>query len=153
MKKLLLFLTVAALFLAPYASNAQTGKDQALETMGSVSAMLVYNTYLSIGAIADGFEKEAYDAETVKALMDEQDGAMNEIINSFDALLESGFVTSEGDKEYVDKLQEACGTLKEMADDLSTYSGNKSTGNADIFQATRNKAWGEISDILGLEEE
>lgn len=128
------------------------GKTEALESIGAVSGMFLYNSYVAIGALADGFEDDVYDAETIKSLMEEQQSVMTNMTESFNKLLNSGFVTDASDKEYLEDAKEICALLKTMAGNLSDYSGDKSTGHSDTFQATRKQTWSKISALLGLEE-
>lgn len=154
MKKIIALLILAAgsLALMPAKTHAQTGKNEALESLGAISGMLVYNTYVGIGAIADGFSTDAYDAETVKSLMEEQQSAMTSIMESLDKLATSGFLTDPADKQYVNDAKDICNTLKTMAGHLAAYSQDKSTTNSDAFQASRTSAWKQISALLDFEE-
>jgi hypothetical protein len=154
MKNLFILLAFCAglATLNPTNLIAQTGKKEALESLGAISGIMLYNTYVSIGAMADGFATETYDAETIKSLMDEQQSSMASAVETFDKLLASGFVTEAADKKYVEDAKEICGLLKSMAGNLSDYSTDKSTEHSDAFQETRKEAWSKIAALLGFEE-
>src|SRR5436190_1258709 len=73
MKTLRLFLiSVFAFGLTNFAFAQDDGKTEALTALGSASGLLMYNTYVGIGAIADGYSGDVYDSTTVASLMTEQ---------------------------------------------------------------------------------
>ena len=151
-KRILLLLVLAFTLVSPCSLVAQDGKDKALESLGMLSGLAVYNTYVAIGAIGDGYESEAYDGETVVALMDEQKAVLTTIINDYDELLASGFITAEDDKAFVADTKEICSILKTMADHLSAYTRDKSETNSTAFQSARESAWNKIAVLLDIEQ-
>lgn len=144
----ILLFAVLILVLQP-AVKAQTGKDAALTALGGTCGALMYNTYLAIGATADGYNAEAYDVETVRALMEEQIGTIATLKDQFKSLINSGFLTNPSDKEYMQEITSTMSLLSTQATALRDYvDGN---GTADAFETARQNSWAKIAELLGLE--
>ena len=62
MKKIFTLVTISVLFFQN--SFSQTGKDAALETLGATGGMLLYNTYVAIGAVGDAQSGKCYEDST-----------------------------------------------------------------------------------------
>lgn len=156
MKKIYFFfvLLLSSLFL-PQNLLAQTcqGKSQALETIGSISGGMLYNTYVSIGVIADGFHDKVYDAEYTRALMDEQITLIASVDSSLMKLEQSGFLTDTSDIRYLKEIRIAFGYLSNEAYYLKLYANDSSDSNADNFQYYREKAWKLIAVLLDIKED
>lgn len=153
MKNILTF-CILSLFMFGFV-NAQTSnvkEDAALHTLGATSGLLVYQTYMVIGAVADGHNAEAYTKETVNTLMDEQIASCTNINDSYQKLLASGFLTSKGDQDYVRELMATISVLKEEATALKAYVNNSTDANVQTYQKARTQAWDLISKLLGFDE-
>lgn len=134
-------------------SLAQTpdGETAMLETFGAVSGILVYNTYIVIGTMADSYEGEVYDSTDVTSYLGEQTGAMQNLADQYILLRDSGFLKDTADQVFVGALIEACHLLDAEATALLDYVATPTTENATIFQEYRSRAWAKIADILGLD--
>lgn len=150
-------ITIAALLMfAPFPNiNAQStckGKDVALETLGATSGLMLYNTYITIGAMADGHSNDVYDTDFVVSMMDEQMASLNSLDTSYSELLASGFLTDPSDVEYVKDMRVAIGYLHNEAYYLKAYVRSNSESDLDNYKSYRNKAWSKIAELLGIEE-
>ena len=132
--------------------SAQKGKTDALETIGAAGGLLLYDSYVVVGALGDAFEKEVYDAGYIKELMTEQVNSIEAQEAQFKKLSESGFLEETGDKDFIKEMITCFGLLKAYAKSLISYSSNVNTENADIFQADRKKAWDKVTELLGLDK-
>lgn len=145
---LVLFLTVCSFSV----SRAQCDAD-VREAFGGVSSITVYNTYITIGAIADAFVNDVYNSDRVKELMGEQVNMLQTVI---DMLAKCREVKSNGlsgdDVLYVQELMDCMGTLKKEAQALSDYSVAKGEEAQNRYNVNRDKAWNQISALLGLEK-
>lgn len=155
MKKsfVILFSLFALFFNINNSVSAQAGKDEALKTIGSLSGLLMYNTYTTIGSIGDGFEEGVYDLTYLTDVMNEQIGGVASIIEQMNALNSSRFIDKPADKTYLKKCIETFELLKIQATALINYAKSKSEADGEKFQNARKSAWVNISDLLGLEEE
>jgi len=142
-------------------ASAQTndGKTEALESIGVLSAVTVYNTYLAIGAVADGYGA-AYDAEYAITLMEEQKNLLANTIAQLDVLLKSDYLDAS-DKEFVKQISECINylkmeaetmSLKMEAETMSKYVSSESEADLDAYNFYRDRAWAMIEDLLGLKD-
>jgi hypothetical protein len=143
---------IAAAALRP-AQAQNDPKSVSLETLGVLSGMVMYNTYLTIGGIADGYEYEVYESEYVVQLMDEQISAMNNVILQFDELRQSGFVEDRADLDFIENIQEALNLLASEAQALKAYADTGEQEDVETFQDYRRRAWDKISGLLGIESD
>ncbi len=131
---------------------AQKGKDAALETFGSSSGLLLYNTYLALGTVSDAYAGECYKADLVKQLSQEQINSLELMVTQYNKLLESGFLTEASDKSFVTDMVVILGYLKNQAKYLNAYSESGSAEDTEKYEYNRNEAWTRISKLLGFEE-
>lgn len=133
-------------------SRAQCDAD-VREAFGGVSSITVYNTYITIGAIADAYVNDVYNSDRVKELMGEQTSMLQAVI---DMLAKCRQAKSNGlssdDVLYVQELIDCLTSLKKEAQGLSDYSETKSEEAQNRYNTNRDKAWGQISALLGLDE-
>ncbi|MDF3028447.1 MAG: hypothetical protein K0S23_2754 [Fluviicola sp.] len=131
--------------------NAQCDTD-VRAAFGGVSSIMIYNTYLTIGAIADAHVSEVYDAERVKALMDEQISMLQTVIESLEKCL---VVKSNGldaeDVLYVKDLIACLESLKGEADGLSYYAITGNEASQLRYNTNRDDAWAQIKSLMGIE--
>ena len=147
MKKLVIICTMLS---ASISLNAQTGKDAALETMGSLSAFSLYDAYCVIGVMADAYIGEVYEAEYVTQIIGEQIILLTTFTEAMDKLNNSGFITEQSDKDYIASSKECASLLSKEAEALQNYLKDPTTANSDSFQNNRNSAWIKISALLGI---
>jgi len=109
-----LFLTICSFSV----SRAQCDVN-VREAFGGVSSITVYNTYITIGAIADAYVNEVYDANHVKDLMSEQTAMLQSVIEMLSKCKEvkSNGLT-EDDVLYVQELVDCLTSLKKEAQRL-----------------------------------
>jgi hypothetical protein len=131
--------------------HAQCDQD-VREAFGGVSSVTVYNTYLTIGAIADAHVNDVYDAERVKELMDEQVTMLQTVI---DLLSKCLVVKSNGlpaeDVVYVKDLIACLESLKSEADGLSYYAITGNEASQLKYNTNRDQAWIQIKALMGIE--
>jgi hypothetical protein len=150
LKKLILPLALAiAVSCFPHRMSAQ-GKDVALETIGAITAIAVYNTYIAIGAVADGYADEGYKPDYVNTLMEEQVSAMEGLTTQLHDLQTSGFITDPEDDAYIEEFVTVVGYLREEAEGLKKIVEG---GGNDLYEESREKAWAKISELLDLGDE
>ncbi|MBL7793159.1 MAG: hypothetical protein JNK77_12595 [Saprospiraceae bacterium] len=152
MKNLLRFaislVLVGALHLPVF---SQATSDAALESIGSISAVALYNSYTTLGILADAYEHEAYESDYVIRLLDEQISLHDNMKTSYNKLLSSGFVTSADDKKFVLEAIATFDILKNEAEAFQSYVDTGDTKYSNQFQEYRKLAWERIADLLGID--
>jgi hypothetical protein len=130
--------------------KAQT-TDKVLEFTGSLASVAAYNTYITIGAIADGYVNDVYDTEYTSTLMDEQISMLKEVKRLATEAINESKVLSDDDKVYVMQLNEALSYLIKEAESLKEYAITGSDESSTRYSTNRNLAWDKISELLGIE--
>lgn len=146
--KLLAAILIAISFSS--VSRAQCDED-VREAFGGVSSITVYNTYLTIGAIADAYVNEVYTSDRVKELMGEQTAmiqAVIEMLSKCKTAKSNGL--SADDVGYIKELISCLESLKGEAQGLSDYAGGIEDAQS-RYNNYREIAWDQIKKLLGLE--
>lgn len=122
------------------------------EAFGGVSSLTIYNTYITIGAIADAHVSEVYDANRVKELMGEQTSMLDAVIGMLEKckVAKTDGLTAD-DVVYIKDLITCLEYLKSEAQGLSDYAISKSEEAQTRYNTNRDKAWEKIKSLLGLE--
>lgn len=149
MKKL--FYLIIVLFLTTPKGYAQCD-EQVREAFGGISSISIYNTYQTIGAIADGYMKKVYKANTVEVLMAEQASIIQAVIDLLDKCqVSSEKGVSEADVLFIKELIACLKSLKDEAQGLSDFVTTKSKEAQLRYTNHRNKAWEQIKELLEIE--
>lgn len=153
--KIFLAILFAGFFLAqPNQLAAQSvGKDAALETLGMQAGIVLYNGYVVIGSINDGYVKDAWDKQTVLDLLDEQITMMNTMYDQYDKLLNSKFLSDPSDSSSVVTIMKGTNLVIKEARKLKDYVNDPSDENRDIYMDARAEAWKLIAKFLDIEED
>jgi len=147
-----IFSALFSLLLLLNTVSAQSDKDAALETLGASGGLLLYNTYIAIGAIGDAYAGNSYEATYVKDITKEQIASIEAVIAQYNKLLSSGFLTDPEDKSFVGDIVMTLGYLKSEAKYLGDYADTNSESDSEKYQYNREEAWKKISKLLQLEE-
>jgi hypothetical protein len=122
------------------------------EAFGGVSSITIYNTYLTIGAIADAHVNDVYDAARVKELMGEQTAMIQSVIDMLEKCkVAKSNGLSEDDVLYIKDLIACLKSLKGEAQGLSDYAIDQSEDAQTRYNTNRDKAWGQIKELMGIE--
>jgi hypothetical protein len=135
------------------AAQAQTPdpKTVMLESFGATSGMLVYNTYIVIGVIADSYEGEVYDSTEVSTYVIEQISAMENMARQYQALYDAAYLEDPADQDMVQEFVAVCGMLRDEAQALLDYIADPTIEKGTVFQEKRTSAWESIAYLLGIE--
>lgn len=151
MKKILVVFFIGLVSFSNMSAQDSDGKTVALETIGVLSSVAMYNSYLAIGAIADGLGT-TYEAESVIMLMNEQSSFLDNTVKQMNALQATDFL-DDGDKAFVGKVSECVNYLKNQANAMAIYAKSNSQSDLDSYNFYRDRAWNMIEDLLGLNED
>lgn len=145
---------IAAILLTlscSFISRAQCDED-VREAFGGISSITVYNTYITIGAIADAYVSEVYTSDRVKELMGEQTAMLQTVIDMLDKckVAKSNGLSAD-DVEYIKELIDCMKSLKGEAQGLSDFAVTGSSDAQSRYNTHRDKAWEQVKTLLGLE--
>lgn len=131
--------------------------DRALETVGSLSAAHLYQTYLNLGLLADNTEHDIYnDADAKKMLT-----TLTDLIDTVDRQLvkfaEGGL--GPEDRKKLERVRGLAVLLRIQAAELRAYWDTADTDpdakkeREAKFHEARRTAWTGIKESLGIKEE
>lgn len=149
------FLFAFCLLLISSYSFSQTCEDRQsklLEAIGSFSAATLYNTYSTLGCIADGFGSDVYSAEMVSNLITAQSTLADNLIKVLEGLKTSKSLTAQSDLDYASSCIDIIKGLKKQAQLILNYTKNKSQANLDLYDTQRTKNWKDISQLMGIKD-
>ena len=99
MKKITISITTATLiFISAGISRAQENLIASVDVLSSVA---LYNTYIAIGSIGDGYSAEYYTGEEAITFMEEQITLMQIVAEQIKNLADSGEITNVEDIAYL----------------------------------------------------
>ena len=119
-----------------------------LSAIGVLSAQNIYLTNTFIGAISDGYVKEAYTEEQVQQLMAEVVVMVNASRSSLDKVKQTNVV--KDDKDTIDELNVIMDLLSQQANALSRYVTSKADADVQAYEKARADAWPKIESIMKL---
>lgn len=132
-------------------SNAQCD-DDVRQAFGGISSISVYNTYLTIGAVADAYVNNVYTGDRVRELMAEQKALLQSVIEMLDQCqTPKSNGLSADDVEYVKELIACLKSLKGEAQGLSDFATTGSESDQENYNFFRDRAWTQLSALLGIE--
>jgi hypothetical protein len=121
-----------------------------------LTAANLYQTYLGLGLLADGMEKDVYSVTEARKLL----ATLTALLDSVDAQLA---VVAKGDIEAEDRqmLQRSgalAALLRTQAKELRAYWDTPDsdmtarTSHEQRFHQARDQAWAALKELLGVEE-
>jgi hypothetical protein len=135
---------------------AQSNRDPLLKSVGSLTAASLYQTYITLGLLADSSEKEVYSPAEARKLLT----TLTALLDSLDTQL-AAVAKSELDSEDAHRLQHArqlSATLRVQAKELRAYWD---TPEEDVtaqeeherqFHQARDQAWVSLKELLAVAE-
>jgi hypothetical protein len=154
MKTIISVLTLSLLLSGNLmAQNTPAKKEtKILELTGALSAGLVYNTYITIGATTDNHVKKTYADQKTLDILNEQKAILGAIKEVVDSVVESDELDDPNDVEFLKDLSRVLSGLSLQASYYVTYIGNKTDANINNYEKQRQKNWEMVSQMMGLDE-
>lgn len=153
MKKIILICTLAILSFNSFSQTCEEREEKLLTTIGGVSAIMLYNTYVLIDVAKDAFLKKIYETEKVTQVMNSQKGMFDFLIKTFEDNLKEKAFAKEDDKNFIESLTESIKGLKNQAVLLLKITEDNSASNTEAYTKQKEKNWTAISTLLGISEE
>lgn len=153
MKKIMLALMLLTATFAAPAQTCEEREAKLLETAGAFSAGYLYNTYGMIGAIADGYVKDAYNTTTVRDIMKAQQQLADNITGMIQKMVTNNILKDEADVTYMKECMTIMKGLKTQAQYLIDYAETGKADRQNAYAEQRDKNWKAISKLMGVEDE
>lgn len=127
------------------------GKDELyLETIGSLSAQGILITYLAVGVLGDGYEKNVYEKEFLLTLLTQIINVTEAIKKQMNKLQSSGMAPGESNIKYLYELSETYDLLMEQSLAFKSYVTTGNPEHVTVFHEKRTAAWKKIANLLDI---
>ena len=119
------------------------------ETVGLLSGLYLYQTYLTIGLLADGKAERLYDERAARAVL----AGVLTPLDAVDRQLAkvAAQARTEADRQAAERVRAVAGLLRRQGQELIAFwdSGHPAAGAR--YEATRQEAWRQVTALLGLD--
>jgi len=140
---------VSIVFVLSFGINLFPDNDLKLETIGATAASTLYLSYMAIGVVADAYQNKAYNKNTASGFVREAVAIMGVCKNYMNRLSTEGGL-SNNDIATAKKMIETFDLLINEGQSFINYVETNDSKHVKAFHDYRNKAWKNISEILGL---
>ena len=132
------------------AATADDPRAQLTETVGLLSGLYLYQTYLTIGLLADGKAERLYDERAARAVL----AGVLTPLDAVDRQLAkvAAQARTEADRQAAERVRAVAGLLRRQGQELIAFwdSGHPAAGAR--YEATRQEAWRQVTALLGLDK-
>jgi hypothetical protein len=122
-----------------------------LESIGSLCAVQLYQSYLNVGLLADAVEHETYAKPEAAQIL----GTIVTLSQSVDGQLKK--LTAEelerDDIESLERVRKASELVRNQATHLQAFWETGEKQHIESYRTSRAQCWQELQAILGLSEE
>lgn len=129
-------------------AQVELQRERLLESVGSVSAIQLYQSYLNVGLLADAVRNQSYTKEeaadilnTIVPLMQTVDAQMRKL---------EDIDLDQDEAAAVKEVRRISGMISLQAEHLKAYWKTGDKTSLESFQGVRRESWVELRTILGL---
>lgn len=133
-----------------FTQTCEEREQKLLETIGSLSALYIYNTYTTIGSICDGAVKEVYTDSFATAVLEEQKGMLDMVIGKMNGLVKNKTLKDPSDVNYVNNMIPLLTGLKKQAQAYIGYMQTKEATYKSEYSNTRKSNWKSICELMDI---
>ena len=123
-------------------------RAQLTETVGLLSGLYLYQTYLTIGLLADGKAERVYDEKAARSVLATVVGPLSAVDKQLAAV--GKLAQTEPDRQAVERLRATVALLRRQSQELTAFWDTGDPAAGARYEATRQEAWKQISGLLGL---
>jgi hypothetical protein len=120
------------------------------ETVGVLSGLNLYQSYLTIGLLADGKAERLYDEKAARSVL----ATVLTSLATIDQQLEkaSAAMQTAGDQAALARVRGIVGLLQRQGKELIAFWDSGRPQDGARYEATRQEAWKQIVALLGLDK-
>jgi hypothetical protein len=120
-----------------------------LETVGLLAGVQLYQAYLNIGLLADGYAEGLYESAEAAQLLGSVVGPLEKIEKQLEKV--AVLKLTKDDAAAIMRMKKIAGLLRSQGKSLQSYWDTDAEGDSKKYEETRQAAWKELSDLLELE--
>jgi hypothetical protein len=131
------------------AAAADDPRGQLTETVGLLSGLYLYQTYLNIGLLADGKADGVYEEKAARAVL-------ATVVTPLDAVDRQlarvgALAQTEADRRAAERFRAIAGLLRRQGRELVAFWDSRRPADGARYEATRQEVWGQLNALLGLD--
>ena|SRR5438128_8836190 len=120
------------------------------ETVGLISGLYLYQTYLNIGLLADGRAERLYDDKAARSVL-------TSVVTPLDAVDKQlarlgAQLGTDADREAADYLRHIVGLLRRQGQQLVAFWDSGRPNDGARYEATRQEVWQHLYNLLRLDK-
>jgi hypothetical protein len=125
-------------------------RAQLTETVGLLSGLYLYQSYLTMGLLADGKTERLYDEKAARGVLASVLGPLETVDKHLGRVVE--LTQTPGDRQAAERLRVTVGLLRRQGQELIAFwdSGQPAAGAR--YEATRQEAWRQLTALLALDK-
>jgi hypothetical protein len=150
MKRLLPLFLILSFNTVLFSQTAEQRETRLLESIGTLSSAYIYNAYVVIGSISDATVDGVYTDSLATAVLQEQQGMLDVVIESLNMLVKEKALKDINDIKYVNTLNPILKGLKAQAQSYMDFLKTKNTVHTTEFARLRKSNWKSICVILNI---
>ena len=124
--------------------------SQTTEQRETLPSAYIYNAYIVIGSISDASVDGVYTDSLATAVLKEQQGMLDVVIESLSKLVKEKALKDINDVTYVNTLTPLLKGLKAQAQSYIDFLKTKNTAHTTEFVRLRKSNWKSICGILNI---
>lgn len=131
-------------------AEANQPPERLLEALGGLTAAHLYQSYLTIGLLADNAESEVYTTAEAKKLLETLTSLLNTVDRQLSRIGEQDL--KPDDRKALERTLRLVAQLRTQADELNAYWTTGDKEHTLKFHKAREEAWAGIRELLGIPE-
>jgi hypothetical protein len=130
--------------------SAADANAQLTETVGLLSGLYLYQSYLNIGLLADGKAEKLYDDKAARSVLDSILNPLETVDKQLEKIGKQA--RSGADRDAVDHIRIMVDLLRRQGKELKLFWDSGRPEDGTRYEATRQEAWKQISSTLGFDK-
>lgn len=132
----------------PAAKKSSVDEGRTMETIGLVTTLYLYQTYLNIGLLADCRSEEVHEEKQVQKLLATLVPPLDAVEKQLRDLAKSAGSSTE--HASVEKLLDVIPPLRKQGQELQEFWETGKEEHAQRYHPARRDSWQKLSGVLGL---
>jgi hypothetical protein len=122
-------------------------RRQLLETVGALSAVHAFQTYLNLGLIADGKAKGTYTDRDARKMLDSVLGLQDCVDQKLSALAKTDL--DKQDRNTLDDMRTLSDLLRKQGKELEAYWDSGKPEDEARYESVRKDTWAVLNRLMG----